>query len=94
LGPPAGIGFAAQGKEYANDSLGFSAHRPFRIFLSHNYVSPRCPAMAESEAIGRRPGANEITESSRDPPKQGELHEDVEVGLEMIDIDRIESVYK
>jgi hypothetical protein len=50
--------------------------------------------MAESEAIGRRPGANEVTESLRDPPKQGELHEDVEVGAEMIDIDRIEKVYK
>jgi len=50
--------------------------------------------MVESEGIGRRPGANEITEIQRDPPKQGKLHEDVEVGMDMVDIDRIEKVYK
>ena len=50
--------------------------------------------MADSEAIGRRLGANEITEIPRDPPKQGELHEDVEVGMEIVGIERIEKVYK
>ncbi|KAF2786621.1 high affinity nicotinic acid plasma membrane permease-like protein [Melanomma pulvis-pyrius CBS 109.77] len=50
--------------------------------------------MAAPDAIGRRSGANEITEGERIPPKQGELAQDVEVGLDMVDVDRIERVYK
>lgn len=50
--------------------------------------------MASSEAIGRSPIHKEIGQNSMDAMKQGELHRDVEVGPEMVDIDRIERVYK
>jgi hypothetical protein len=44
-----------------------------------------------SEAVGRVPQEKGITET--DVPKQGDQHQDVEVGPEMINIDRIEKVY-
>lgn len=50
--------------------------------------------MADYEAFGQRSGANEMAESSRDAPKQGELHQDVEDGMDVANIDRIERVYK
>jgi hypothetical protein len=47
-----------------------------------------------SDEIGREPMDKEIATTSGPPMKQGELHQDVEVGLEMVDIDRIEKVYQ
>jgi len=47
-----------------------------------------------SNALGRGPVDIEVTDGSGDASKQGELHQDVEVGPEVIVIDRIEEVYK
>lgn len=48
-----------------------------------------------SEAIERGPvGKTPGDEPPSDILKQGELHKDVEVGPEMVDLDRIERVYK
>lgn len=44
-----------------------------------------------SEAIERSPQENEF--SSTNIPEKGELHQDVEVGPDMINVDRIEKVY-
>jgi len=44
-----------------------------------------------SEAIERAPPEKGITETNA--PKHGDQHQDVEVGPEMINIDRIEKVY-
>ena len=47
-----------------------------------------------SDAIGQPPVAEDISKSVRDETKHGPLHQDVEMGLEAIDIDRIEKVYR
>jgi len=47
-----------------------------------------------SDAIGRGPVEKEIAQSAEDGSKQGDFQRDVEVGPEMIDIDRIERVYR
>jgi hypothetical protein len=47
-----------------------------------------------SEAFGRGPVDKQVEETQQSAPKHGDLHRDVEVGQEMIDIDRIEGVYK
>jgi hypothetical protein len=44
-----------------------------------------------SESIGRAPPEKGIMETGA--PKLGEQHQDVEVGPEMVNIDRIEKVY-
>jgi hypothetical protein len=57
----------------------FSFHPGFRI------------ANMTAEAIGRAPPGKDVTEPSA--PKLGDLHQDVEVGPETVNIDRIEKVY-
>jgi hypothetical protein len=47
-----------------------------------------------TESIGRGPAENEMVESAGNAPKQGDFHQDVEVGMEMVDLDRIEQVYR
>lgn len=47
-----------------------------------------------SDAVGRGPIDKEIDETTGDGPKQADLHWDIEGGPEMIDIDRIERVYR
>jgi hypothetical protein len=44
-----------------------------------------------SDEIGRAEPEKRVAET--DATKQGDLHQDVEVGPEMINIDRIEKVY-
>jgi hypothetical protein len=46
------------------------------------------------DAIGRGPSEEERSKRLGDELKQDGLHRDVEVGPEMIDIDRIEQVYR
>jgi hypothetical protein len=47
-----------------------------------------------SDAVGRGPVEKEIDESTGNASKRGDLEQDVEVGPGMIDIDRIERVYR
>lgn len=47
-----------------------------------------------SDAIGRDPVGKEVEETQQSTLKHGDVHRDLEVGQEMIDIDRIENVYK
>jgi hypothetical protein len=47
-----------------------------------------------SDAIGRSPIEEERSKQLGDEVKLDGLHRDVEVGPEMIDIDRIEQVYR
>jgi hypothetical protein len=44
-----------------------------------------------SEGIAQAPPGEKM--GAKSVPKKGELHQDVEVGPDMIDIDRIEKVY-
>lgn len=47
-----------------------------------------------SDAIGHDAMGKEILQTAPEDRGKGEFHQDVEVGLEAIDIDRIERVYK
>jgi hypothetical protein len=47
-----------------------------------------------TDTVRRGPIEKEISESAGDGLNRGDLHQDVEVGPEMIDIDRIEKVYR
>jgi hypothetical protein len=59
------------------------------------YVRPtELSSHMASDAIGHGPLRKDIEETQGHARKHGDLHQDVEVGPEIINIDRIEKVYK